>query len=386
MCTFVLMKKVIIAIDSFKGSLTSAEAGAAAAQGIHRSCPNCQTIVLPIADGGEGLLDVLIDIHQGLSINLQAHDPLMKLRNTRYALSADGNTAFIEMAAISGLPLVPVDKRNPWITTTYGTGELLRDALDRGCRNFILGIGGSATNDAGLGLFQALGYRFYDAQGQLLGTGGQILEKVSYIDDAQAHPALCESHITVACDVRNPFYGSQGAAHVFARQKGADETMITQLDAGLRHLATIIETTRKVRFADHPGAGAAGGLGGTLLAFLHADLKPGADLLLQALHFQEYLKGADLVLTGEGKSDCQTLLGKVPFAILQAAQKQKLPTIILAGSVEDVPTLNQAGFQAVFSITPGPMSLQEAMRPEEARKNLEDTAAQIGALWNDFHK
>lgn len=162
--------------------------------------------------------------------------------------------------------------------------------------------------------------------------------------------------------------------------------MVTQLDAGLRHLATIIETTRKVRFADHPGAGAAGGLGGTLLAFLHADLKPGADLLLQALHFQEYLKGADLVLTGEGKSDCQTLLGKVPFAILQAAQKQKLPTIILAGSVEDVPTLNQAGFQAVFSITPGPMSLQETMRPEEARKNLEDTAAQIGALWNGFHK
>lgn len=262
------MKKIIIAIDSFKGCLTSAEAGKAAEKGIKSINPSCHTSVIPIADGGEGLLDVLIRATKGKYITLSAHGPLMKMAKTHYGLSGNGRTAIIEMVAISGLPLVPIEQRNPMLTTTFGTGELIKDALNKGCRNFIIGIGGSATNDAGLGMLQALGFRFLDKSGHTLGTGGQIMEAVANIDTSGIHPALRETHFMVACDVANPFYGPDGAAYIFAQQKGADSNMVQRLDEGMQSLAEVIKKTTGKDITNYPGAGAAGGMGGGLLAFL----------------------------------------------------------------------------------------------------------------------
>ena len=220
------MNKIVIAIDSFKGCLTSEEAGIAVMKGIKTIFPDCEILLFPIADGGEGMLDVLISATQGKYRTLPAHGPLMELIQTQYGISGDGQTALIEMAAISGLPLVPEEKRNPMLTTTYGTGELILDALEQGCRRFIVGIGGSATNDAGLGMLQALGFRFLDKRGNLLGTGGKIMSQVASIDTSAVHPALKETRFTIACDVHNPFCGSDGAAYIFAPQKGADARMV----------------------------------------------------------------------------------------------------------------------------------------------------------------
>lgn len=285
------MKKVVIAIDSFKGCLPSAEAGKAAAEGIRSVYPECEVICLPIADGGEGMLDVLIMATNGQEVPISAHDPLMRWRNTYYGISENGETAFIEMASISGLPLVPPERRNPMLTTTYGTGEIIRDALERGCRNFIIGIGGSATNDAGLGMLQALGFRFSDKEGKEVGTGrGEVLIKVAHIDSTCVHPALNSCRFTVACDVQNPFYGPEGAAYVFAPQKGADREMVEALDAGLQNFAEVIRHTTGKDISHHPGAGAAGGMGGSLLAFLNAELKPGIQLMLEALNFSNKIK------------------------------------------------------------------------------------------------
>lgn len=316
------MKKIIIAIDSFKGCLRSKEAGDAAATGVKKIFPECKTIVFPIADGGEGLLDVLIASTNGKRMNLQVHDPLMHLRTAHYGISSDGKTAFIEMASSSGLPLVPKDKRNPMKTTTFGTGELIRDALEQGCRDFIIGLGGSATNDAGLGMLQALGFRFLDQSGNVLGHAqsqdalcGASMPEVAAIDFSQIHPALKDSHFTAACDVQNPFIGPDGAAFVFAPQKGADEFMVRKLDEGMQHLAKIIRQHTAKDISSYPGAGAAGGMGGSLLAFLNAELKPGIQLLLDTLHFSKEIKNADFIITGEGKSDRQTAMGKVPYGI-----------------------------------------------------------------------
>lgn len=372
------MKKVVIAIDSFKGCLPSAEAGKAAAEGIRSVYPECEVICLPIADGGEGMLDVLIMATNGQEVPISAHDPLMRWRNTYYGISENEETAFIEMASISGLPLVPPERRNPMLTTTYGTGEIIRDALERGCRNFIIGIGGSATNDAGLGMLQALGFRFSDKESKEVGTGrGEVLIKVAHIDSTFVHPALNSCRFTVACDVQNPFYGPEGAAYVFAPQKGADREMVEALDAGLQNFAEVIRHTTGKDISHHPGAGAAGGMGGSLLAFLNAELKPGIQLMLEALDFSNKIKSADLIITGEGKADRQTLMGKVPSGILAEARKQNIPVILLAGNIEDSDELQQAGFEGVFSVNPPFISLEEAMRPEVARKNIQQTVESI---------
>ena len=355
------MKKVVIAIDSFKGCLPSAEAGKAAAEGIRSVYPECEVICLPIADGGEGMLDVLIMATNGQEVPISAHDPLMRWRNTYYGISENGETAFIEMASISGLPLVPPERRNPMLTTTYGTGEIIRDALERGCRNFIIGIGGSATNDAGLGMLQALGFRFSDKEGKEVGTGrGEVLIKVAHIDSTCVHPALNSCRFTVACDVQNPFYGPEGAAYVFAPQKGADREMVEALDAGLQNFAEVIRHTTGKDISHHPGAGAAG-----------------IQLMLEALNFSNKIKSADLIITGEGKADRQTLMGKVPSGILAEARKQNIPVILLAGNIEDSDELQQAGFEGVFSVNPPFISLEEAMRPEVARKNIQQTVESI---------
>lgn len=378
------MKKIVIALDSFKGCLTSAEAGKAAAEGVHAACPGCRTVVLPVADGGEGMLDVLLAAGNGKRITVRAHDPLMRVRNASYGISGDGNTAFIEMAAISGLPLVTADERNPMRTTTFGTGELIRDALERGCTRFVIGLGGSATNDAGLGMLQALGFRFSDKDGREVGNTekgialcGSLLSGISSIDSSSTHPALRKACFTAACDVHNPFFGAHGAAHVFAPQKGADEDMVKELDAAMRHLSDAILRTTGKDISTYPGAGAAGGMGGGLHAFLDARLKPGIELLLETLDFAEKIKDADLIITGEGKSDRQTLMGKVPSGILQEARRQHIPVILLAGAIEDTKILNEAGFRGVFSITPSPISLEQAIQPEFAQDNIRRTVEQI---------
>ena len=358
------MNKAIIAIDSFKGCLTSEEAGSAVMEGIKTIFPDCETLLFPIADGGEGMLDILTSATKGKYRTLPAHGPLMELVQGRYGISGDGQTALIEMAAVSGLPLVPEDKRNPMLTTTYGTGELILDALEQGCRHFIVGIGGSATNDAGL--------------------GGRIMSQVASIDTSAVHPALKEARFTIACDVRNPFCGSDGAAYVFASQKGADAKMVKELDTGMQALSRVILSTTGKDISDIPGAGAAGGMGGGFLAFLNAELKPGIRLMLDVLDFGKRITGADLIFTGEGRADRQTVMGKVPSGILEEARKQNIPVIVLAGSIEDAAQMNRAGFQGIFSITPGPVTMEKAMEPEFARENIRRLVTQICSVIHPF--
>ncbi|MBB6275282.1 glycerate kinase [Porphyromonas circumdentaria] len=378
------MKKVVIAIDSFKGCLSSIDAGEAVAAGVRNFLPNAEIVVMPIADGGEGMQDVLITATHGQRIVLKAYSPLMELQETSYGISGDGETAFIEMASISGLPLVPEGRRNPMQTTSFGTGELIKDALTQGCRKFIIGLGGSATNDAGLGMLQALGFRFYNREGKEVGGSsplcGALLSEVYHIDCSLVHSALSNSRFTVACDVRNPFCGPEGATHAFAPQKGANQDMVTQLEASMQHLVKVIRQYSGKDIASVPGAGAAGGMGGALLAFLKAELKPGIDLLLDALHFSEKIQDADLILTGEGKADRQTLMGKVPLGVLYESMKQQIPVVLLAGSIEATEELNRAGFLGVFSILPSPVDLKQAINPIYTRDNLRRTAEQVCRL------
>jgi glycerate kinase len=362
--------KTIIAIDSFKGSLTSTEAGEATRKGILQVHPDWDTDIITIADGGEGMLSVMLNAMGGTTETVWAHNPCMELIQTEYGISADGTTAFIEMASISGLPLIRKEQQNPMKTTTYGTGELIRDALEKGCTRFIIGIGGSATNDAGIGMLQALGFRFLDKRGQPLGQGGETMKEITSIDESGKHPLLENAHFIVACDVKNPFYGPEGAAYVFARQKGADDNMIAELDEGMRSFAEVIRKKTGKDITHEPGSGAAGGMGGGFLAFLHAELKPGADLLLDICQFNDRIADADLIITGEGRIDRQSLMGKIPGKILQRGQARHIPVIAIAGCVEDQEILLEAGFKGVYATKPEDMTIEEAMKREVARKSV----------------
>ena len=372
-----MLRKVVIAIDSFKGCLPSQEAGEAAARGVRRAWPGCQTLIVPVADGGEGLLEALVSASGGRLVSVRAHGPLMERRSACYGLSRDGQTAFVEMARISGLPLVPEARRNPLLTTTYGTGELIRDALGRGCRCVLIGLGGSATNDAGMGMLRALGFRFLDNEGKETAPGGQALKEVERIDDADVLPAVRETEFLAACDVRNPFYGPDGAAYVFAPQKGATPEQVEELDEGLQHFSEVVRRHTGTDISTLPGAGAAGGMGGGLGAFLHAKLKPGIELVLDTAGFPALLRDADLVITGEGRADRQTLMGKVPAGILAEARKQGIPIVLLAGQVEDEAALLEAGFKTVCCINPPDTPLSLALCPDFARQQLEDTAERV---------
>lgn len=344
--------------------------------GVYKVYPVCEVVSIPVSDGGEGMMDVLVSAMNGTLISCDVHAPLMNLVKAEYAILGDGVTAVIEMAAASGLPLVPADKRNPMLTSTYGTGELIKDALQKGCRNFLIGIGGSATNDAGTGMLQALGFRFLDKDGAELGGGGHILEKIARIDRAFVVPQLSEAFFTIACDVNNPFSGVAGAAHVFARQKGADDGMVESLDRGLRMFAQTIREKEQKDVEFIPGSGAAGGLGGGFLGFLKAELKSGIRVVLDALNFDERIRGADLIITGGGKLDKQTGMGKAPGGILKAAQKQSIPVIALGGCVEEVEELNKMGFLAVLPILPYPVTLEQAMDKEFTGINIRRTVEQ----------
>ena len=365
------MKKIVLAIDSFKGCLSSKEIEQCIAEEIHRILPSCQTVCIPIADGGEGMLDTLIEATQGTFVSTQAHDPLMRIRPTRYGILGDQRTAVIEMAEINGLTTLSPIERNPMKTSTYGTGELIKDALEKGFCRFIIGIGGSATNDAGMGMMQALGAHLYDKQGNELEQGGKIMEQIAHIDLNHLHPALKEATFIVACDVQNPFCGPQGAAYVFARQKGANEEQIRQLDEGMRHLALLIERDFSYNINKVKGSGAAGGLGGAFATFLQAHLQSGIDLLLDAVDFDRKITNADWIITGEGKADRQTAEGKVPAGVLKRAKKANIPVMLIAGKVEDKACLKQMGFARIVQVSPDNLPLEEAMRPEVTRENTQ---------------
>lgn len=371
------LKKVVVAPDSFKGSLSAAEVARAAEDGIRDVFPDCGVVRIPIADGGEGTVEALVAGMDGRYVEAMVSDPLMRPVRAVYGVIGQGSTAVIEMASASGLPLLTVPERNPLETTTFGTGELIRDALSRGCRKFLVGIGGSATNDAGTGMLQALGYKFLDTQGNVLGRGGKILGEIAAIDDSQVVAALKESTFVVACDVTNPLYGENGAAFVFAPQKGADAATVRTLDEGLRRFAAVTKIHTGCEVGELPGAGAAGGLGAAFRAFLRARLTPGIEMVLDAVGFRAQLAGADLVLTGEGKLDAQTVMGKAPQGVLEAASAAGIPVIAIGGAVEDAQRLNEAGFTAVFPIIHGIADAETAMRPDVAAANIRRTVGQI---------
>ena len=363
--------KIVLAIDSFKGCLTSEEVEQTVAQCLSAKSANILIDSIPIADGGEGTLSALMQHTQAIYQTVEVHNPCMKKIQASYGISSDGRKAFIEMAGASGLTLISEDERNPMKTSTFGTGELIADALNKGCTEFIIGIGGSATNDAGTGMLQALGYRFIDKKGQALGSGGEILSKINYIDESTKHPLLKNAHFIVACDVRNPFYGPEGAAHIFAPQKGANRTMVNELDNGLQHFSKVILRHTGKDISSIPGSGAAGGMGGGMLAFLPAVLKSGSEIILGQCNFDERTEGANLIITGEGKMDKQTLMGKIPYHILQTGLNKGIPVIALSGKAENKEELMNAGFKAIHTITPESMPLTEAMKPEVAQKNIQ---------------
>jgi glycerate kinase len=371
------MKKIVVASDSFKGSLTSLEVAAGAEQGIHEVFPECEVVKVNVADGGEGTMDALRSTLGGQWVTVAAADPLGRPRDVSYVVLGDGNTAVIEMSAASGLPLLEPQERNPMLTSTFGTGEMIVDALSRGCRRFLVGIGGSATNDAGMGMLEALGFRFIDKDGKVLPGRGESMSEVVDIDMSHVSPEVKESEFIIACDVDSPFCGPRGAAYVFSPQKGADPQMVAELDAGMEHLAEVIARVVGKDIKDVPGAGAAGGLGGGFLAFLNARLERGIEMVLDAIGFDDIIRGADLVITGEGRVDSQTLTGKTPFGIMKRARKQGIPTVAVGGSVKLGDDDDVSGFDMVIPVTPEGMPLEEAMKTETASANVRETVKKI---------
>lgn len=367
------MKKIVVASDSFKGCLSSMQVADAVERAVLQTCPSCEVVKVDVADGGEGTMDALRRTLGGEKIEIEVADPLGRPVQASYAILNDGITTVVEMAAASGLPLLAPEERNPLKTSTYGTGQLIADALDRGCRRFLVGIGGSATNDAGMGMLRALGYRFLDAQGNLLHGCGESLEKVASIDVSSTNSALASAEFIVACDVEAPLYGPTGAAYVFAPQKGADSDMVERLDNGLKHFSKIVKRYQNPTqdSSNVPGAGAAGGLGFGFLAFLNARLEPGIDMVLDAIGFDDVIKGADLIITGEGRIDSQTLAGKTPYGVLQRAKRQGIPVIAIGGNVQLTQEEAKAvGFTSVLQVTPPDMPLNDAMNPETAAENI----------------
>ena len=367
------MKKIVVASDSFKGCLSSMQVADAVERAALQTCPSCEVVKVDVADGGEGTMDSLQRALGGRKISAEVLDPLGRPIHASYVILKDGITAVMEMAVASGLTLLSLQERNPLKTSTYGTGQLIADAFGRGCRKFLIGIGGSATNDAGMGMLEALGYRFLDSQGNLLHGCGESLEKVVSIDESSVNPALKESEFIVACDVEAPLYGPTGAAYVFAPQKGADSDMLERLDNGLKHFSKIVKRYQNPTqdSSNVPGAGAAGGLGFGFLAFLNARLEPGIDMVLDAIGFDDVIKGADLIITGEGRIDSQTLAGKTPYGVLQRAKRQGIPVIAIGGNVQLTQEEAKAvGFTSVLQVTPPGMPLNDAMNPETAAENI----------------
>ena len=380
--------RILIAPQSLKGSLTAAEAGLAIAQGVQAVYPKAEIEIVPIADGGEGTVQALVDATNGKIIQQTVTGPLGKPVPAFFGLMGDGSTAAIEMASCAGLPLVPPDQRDPRITTTYGVGELILAALDHGSRHFIIGIGGSATNDGGAGMAQALGAALLSRQGTQTACGGAALATLAHISTSTMDPRLQECTLEVACDVTNPLCGPTGASAVYGPQKGATPEMVEELDRALAHYAQIIEQDLGMSVREIPGAGAAGGLGAGLIAFLHATLRPGAQIVFEAIHLEERIRTANLVITAEGQIDAQTAYGKSVGSVAEIAKRYGLPVLALAGSLGDnYRVVYELGVDAVATLPSGPMTLAFAM--ENAAWLLSDTAEracrliQVGAKVKD---
>jgi len=370
--------KILIASDSFKGSATTMEVADNIAKGLLRVCPEIEIEKLPVADGGEGTVETLVAGMDGDFVQVEVTGPLGERVKAKYGIIDDG-MAIIEIAEASGLVLVEEEMRNPTLTTTYGTGELILSALERGLKRIYVGIGGSATNDGGMGMARALGYRFLDRDGNELPDGGGSLGQLDRIDVANVMPLLKDARITVMCDVENPLFGPDGAAFVYGPQKGADPDMVQLLDENLRHFSEILIRDMNADVAGIPGSGAAGGLGGGLMAFCGAELKPGIEMVLDILNFDGHLQDVDLVVTGEGRIDGQSAKGKVPAGVAKRAKKLNKPLVAIAGGVgEGAEGLYSIGTDLILPIVDGPMELRQAM--DEVGILLERTGERLARI------
>lgn len=371
--------KTLICPDSYKESLTSIQVAQAIAKGFSKQWPEEEQILIPLADGGEGTVMALVQATKGEIHYQWVSDPLNNPVDAYFGILGNGSTAVVEVAQASGLALLSAEKRNPMLTTSYGTGELIVEALDKGCKKLVLALGGSATNDGGMGLLTALGINFYDQDGQILSGNGRDLARVARIDASGLDGRLKDVEVQVACDVSNPLCGKNGAAHVYGAQKGATEEMIVQLDSGLENYARVIAEQIGKKVRDMPGAGAAGGIGAGALAFLNAKLVSGVDLLIETTGIEEIVPQVDLIVTGEGRTDEQTANGKAPMGISKLAKKYGKPVICISGSVDlNSEKLLTEGFDAMFSVLNEPMDIDAAMA--NSYSLVENTANQVARL------
>ena len=375
--------KAVIAIDSLKGSLSSIEAGQAIAEGIKKADAKADVVIRPLADGGEGTVEALVCGMNGTLQHVKVTGPLGDPVVCEYGIIDQTKTAVIEMSGAAGITLVPDTKKNPLYTTTYGVGEVIRDAIEKGCRRFIVGIGGSATNDGGIGMLQALGYGFLNKDGQQVPFGAIGLKELETITDTYVLPELAECEFKIACDVTNPLCGENGCSAVYGPQKGANPSMIMEMDKWLRYYAALAREKFPKANPNEPGTGAAGGLGFAFLTFTNAVLESGIKIVLEETKLESYVKGADVVVTGEGRLDFQTAMGKAPVGVAGLAKKFDIPVLAFAGSVtKDATECNKNGIDAFFPILRGISTLEEAMKPENAKQNLTDTAEQAFRLFN----
>ena len=375
--------RAVIAIDSLKGSLSSIEAGQAIAEGIKKADAKADVVIRPLADGGEGTVEALVCGMNGTLQHVKVTGPLGDPVVCEYGIIDETKTAVIEMSGAAGITLVPDTKKNPLYTTTYGVGEVIRDAIEKGCRRFIVGIGGSATNDGGIGMLQALGYGFLNKDGQQVPFGAIGLKELETITDTYVLPELAECEFKIACDVTNPLCGENGCSAVYGPQKGANPSMIMEMDKWLRYYAALAREKFPKANPNEPGTGAAGGLGFAFLTFTNAVLESGIKIVLEETKLESFVKDADVVVTGEGRLDFQTAMGKAPVGVAGLAKKFDIPVLAFAGSVtKDATECNKNGIDAFFPILRGISTLEEAMKPENAKQNLTDTAEQAFRLFN----
>ena len=372
---------ITIAIDSFKGSLSSMEAGQAVAEGIRRVMPSAEIRIRPLADGGEGTTEALTAGLGGELKSLTVTGPLGRPVTASYGLIRERKMAVLEMASAAGLTLISQEERNPLEATTYGVGEMIRDAIGEGCRHFLVGIGGSATNDGGTGMLSALGFQFLDSEGQPIPLGAKGLENLARISTENARPELSQCSFHIACDVTNPLCGENGCSAVYGPQEGADPEMIRQMDQWMERYGDLAARTFPAADKEAPGAGAAGGLGFAFLTFLNGSLESGVGMVLKEINLKDDIRDADLVITGEGRLDAQTVMGKAPIGVAHLAKEYGKPVIAFSGAVtREAGLCNQHGIDAFFPIMRGVVSLQEALDPGEARINAADTAVQVFRL------
>ncbi|EIX1613556.1 glycerate kinase [Cronobacter sakazakii] len=374
------LKKIVIAPDSFKESLSAMDVAKAIEAGFREIYPQAHYVCVPMADGGEGTVEAMVAATGGQIITTPVTAPLGNKVDGFFGLLGDGETAVVEMAAASGLHLVPTAQRDPRITTSYGTGELILAALERGVKAIIIGIGGSATNDGGAGMMQALGARFFDGEGRELAPGGAALARLERLDLSALDPRLAQVSVTAACDVDNPLCGEKGASAVFGPQKGATPAMVTELDAALRRFGEQLEAATGKAIISAPGAGAAGGMGAALLGMLNAELRPGIEIVIESLGLAQAVRDADLVITGEGRLDSQSIHGKTPVGVARVAKQFQRPVVAIAGSLTpDYQIVHEHGIDAAFSVIDRIVTLQEAL--DDAERNLRVTARNVAALW-----